>query len=575
MRKGLFILIVVFHWQLFIGLNLYAQVDYQRQYSNAKALFKDSKYQLAMEAFRPLVVYDQKNPFVEYASFYYAISAYRLSYETVARDMLLQIKQLYPSWDKMDEVNYWLARIHFDNQEYYRAMGMLKNISNKDMQEEIAQMKLYYFSRINSLETFQMLYREFPDDVIIGRAYAKLILNQPLATQDKDLLEQLIRKFKLPREEFAVADIPKSVKKKKYTVAVLLPFMANNLQPNLSRKPNQFVLDLYEGILLGLDSLTKRGVNIELLVFDTERSARTTESILKNPQLKEVDLIIGPLYREPIKLVQEFSAKNKINLINPISNDADIIELNPFSYLFNPSFETLARQSADYLAERVQRRNCMIIYGDQRKDSVMAANFKEVALDKGLNIVANLKFRKENSLQISDILATPTELDDKKRAVDFTLKRDSLGCIYVASEDPLIYMKVISGIEARGDSIRVIGAESWLETATIDYGSFERLGISLHAPGYFNHHSVSYIQFRDKYVKKHGKLPGAHARTGYELMLFYGMQLHNYGVYFQHELSSKSFYPGTLLTGFNYSKGRDNQVVPIVRFSRGELMRVN
>jgi TolA-binding protein len=87
-----------------------AQVNYQQQYSNGKLLFRNGKYNLAMETFKSLITYDQRNPFTEYASYYYALSAYNQGYGSVAKDMFSQIKKLYPNWDQIDEVNLWLAR---------------------------------------------------------------------------------------------------------------------------------------------------------------------------------------------------------------------------------------------------------------------------------------------------------------------------------------------------------------------------------------------------------------------------------------------------------------------------------
>lgn len=551
---------------------VHAQFDYQKQYTSAKQLFSNGKYKEAMEAFKPLIVYDKNNDFSEYASFYYALSAYQQSFGSIARDMLLQIKQIYPDWNRKQDVDYWLARIHFDNKEYYRGLDLLSKINDKSLLDDVISLKQHYFSREKSFATLELLHKDFPDDAAIGKSLAKAIVTQPQALQDKALLDLLIKKFKLPKDEFAVAQIPRSVKKNSYTVAVMLPFAVNNLQPNLNRKPNQFVIDLYDGILLGIDSLSKNGIVVNLLVYDTERSESTTATILENPELKSVDLIIGPLYREPIKLVNEFALKNKINVVNPLSNDSEVISNNPFAFLFNPSYETLASKAAHFIAEQSLRRNdCMIIGGDQKKDFTMMAVFDSIATINGINIVANLSYSRESSQQISELLSTPTELDDKKRAVDFTLRKDSLGCIFVTTEDPLIFMKVVSSIEARGDSIQVIGSESWLETATIDYTSFERLGIRLLAPGYYGANSSSYIKFQQSYSKKHGRLPNAYARNGFELMMIYGQAMHEYGNYFQHAFDAAAFLPGIIYSGHNYLAARDNQVVPILRFKQGEL----
>jgi hypothetical protein len=568
--------ITIFLLQLLYVKTSIAQQDYQKQYISAKQLFNESKYNQAMEAFKPLIVYDKNNNFSEYASFYYAISAYQESLSAIAKDMLLQIKQIYPDWDQIKEVDFWLARIHFDNKEYFRGMDILHKLSGKTMSADIIKLKQHYFSKETSLQTLELLYKDFPNEPAIGKALARAIIAQPRDLQNKDLLEKLISKFSLAKDEFALAEIPRSVKKNKYTVAIMLPFAVNNLQPNLNRKPNQFVIDLYDGLMLGIDSLRKTGIDIDVLVFDTERSEKTTAAILEYPQLKTVDLIIGPLYRDPIKLVNEFAFKNKINVLSPLSNDSEVIANNPFAFLFNPSYETLAKKAAQFISAQSLRRNaCMIIAGDQKKDLTMMAYFDSVASQNGIEIVASLSYSRETSQRISDLLATPTELDDKKRAVDFTLRKDSLGCIFVTTEDPLIYMKVVSSIEARGDSIQVIGHESWLESATIDFTSFERLKIKLLAPGFHQTKSSVYLNFQHSFAKRYGRLPNSFSRNGFELMMTFGNALFNHGNYFQHAFDKSGVLPGTIFSGYNYWEANDNQVVPVIRFRQGVLERLS
>ena len=106
--------VLAFSLLVFLAKSIYAQVDYNKQYFNAKALFRDGKYNLAMESFKPLIPYDPKNNYSAYASFYYALAAYNQNYKAVAKNTLNQLKTTHPKWDKMDEANFWIGKIHFD-----------------------------------------------------------------------------------------------------------------------------------------------------------------------------------------------------------------------------------------------------------------------------------------------------------------------------------------------------------------------------------------------------------------------------------------------------------------------------
>jgi len=116
-----------------VALVGWGQVDYQAQYKNGKDLFREGKYNLAMEAFKPLIPYDDENPYSAYASFYYALSAYRQNYPAAAKDMLLQIKKVHPKWEKMDEVNLWLAIVYRETDDYFQGVRALNEVNEQNM----------------------------------------------------------------------------------------------------------------------------------------------------------------------------------------------------------------------------------------------------------------------------------------------------------------------------------------------------------------------------------------------------------------------------------------------------------
>ena len=115
--------------------------DFRKQYQSAKDLFNTGNYSAAMTAFNALTVYDKNNPYSEYASYYYALSAYRLGYATVAKTMLLQIKTLHPDWNQMDEVNYLLGKLYFEQKEYFQATLVLGHVANVSFSEDIKSLK--------------------------------------------------------------------------------------------------------------------------------------------------------------------------------------------------------------------------------------------------------------------------------------------------------------------------------------------------------------------------------------------------------------------------------------------------
>jgi hypothetical protein len=155
--------------------------------------------------------------------------------------------------------------------------------------------------------------------------------------------------------------------------------------------------------------------------------------------------------------------------------------------------------------------------------------------------------------------------------LEFTLKKDSIGSIFVASDEPVIYTKIINSVESRGDSILVVGQESWLQDNAIEYEKFDDNGVVFIAPNYYSPTNPAFLKFRSSYINKHGVLPPDNAIKGYEAMMNIGRALQLYGIYFQDGLLSAGVLPGVLTSGYLLQPGRDNGLVPFVHFKEGQL----
>lgn len=564
--------LVVFLLLAACSIQLLAQVDYKQQYFNGKTLFREGKYNLAMESFKPVIAYDSKNPFAQYASFYYAVSAYKQGYASVAKDMFSQIKTLYPQWEKINEVTFWQAIIHFDTNDYFQALRLLGGLKERGMQEEIANAKEHYLSTITDPETLRMMLEEYPQDKLIARMLAKQLSKNITEKETREELEKLIDRFNFERGDFIV-EAPPSYFKDVYNVSVLMPFMVKTLSPNTDKKRNQIIIDFYEGMQLAADTLKQQGVNIDLRAYDTEGKNEKIKSILEKEELASSDLLVGPFFPEENDAVQKFSFENSINVFNPFQNNADLIQNNPYGFLLQPSFETLGRKSGEFAAKNTEKKNALIFYGQNVKDSVMAANFKVAAQANGLKVLYAYEIPNDATGRIVTILASPTEYDKWKKPIKFTLPKDSIGSIYVASNDPLIYSKVISSVETRGDSIMVLGSETWLtQNDAVDFDKYRNLNIVFSGPNYTSFSSREYKAFLNRYIRRHGRYPEELARRGYAFMMFIGQNFKKYGVYFQEGLLEEEKVPGVLVEGYNYQYSRDNQFVPFVKSDAGELV---
>ena len=148
---------------LAIGASAFSQ-DFKKQFNKAKDQFEKGNYSAAMDGFNALIVYDKNNPYPEYASFYYALSAQRLGFTTLAKNQFSAIRKTYPTWVQLNEVNLWLASLFFQQSDFFQAMLLLADIKDSSLGPKCDSLKRFYLSKIEDVETMKMLRENHPND---------------------------------------------------------------------------------------------------------------------------------------------------------------------------------------------------------------------------------------------------------------------------------------------------------------------------------------------------------------------------------------------------------------------------
>lgn len=123
--------------------------------------------------------------------------------------------------------------------------------------------------------------------------------------------------------------------------AILLPFTEDRR-----------MVEYYEGFLMAVDSLKRTGTSIDLYVYDCGKESSSLNSILAKSEMKDMDVIFGPMQQHHIKPLANFAKKNNIRLVIPFSSKEDevfntplIYQINtPQSYLYSEVYEHFTRQ---------------------------------------------------------------------------------------------------------------------------------------------------------------------------------------------------------------------------------------
>ncbi|MDP4239263.1 MAG: LysM peptidoglycan-binding domain-containing protein [Bacteroidota bacterium] len=167
---------------------------------------------------------------------------------------------------------------------------------------------------------------------------------------------------KSPKEEIKATEKRNSTKSfynKTIKIAYLLPFMLD--QPKNDLNDERF-LNFYEGSLLAINEAKQKGISLEVYTYDTERSEDKVNEILNIPELKTMDLIIGPAYSNMVPYVGNFSKENKINTLIPFTSKVPDIESNPYLFQFNPGQDLELEFLSDLISGKY--KNTHIVFAE-------------------------------------------------------------------------------------------------------------------------------------------------------------------------------------------------------------------
>ena len=549
------------------------------EYEAAKKVYKANDYAQAKSLFDGLRKMQHPPSLSPYIHFYYALAAYHNRETATAREAFAQIQTQFPDWNKRNDIHYWYAQCSFEMGDFEEALAALALIKDKHMDQQVLQMKKYFLKQIDNHTALEELIKKFPSDAIIKDILHKKVARQAYLTQDFTLLNSLKEVYNFSDYVYDPLKRLASKRKAAYDVAVFLPFFVEEL--NYEACTDQFVLDLYQGIQLAIEKLAGEGIIINLFVFDTKKNAAVTQELLAQEAMPYMDLIIGPLYPNTIPLVAAFAKKHKINLVNPISDNAAVTQGNPFAFLFQPDLETYAQRAAALTRSDIDAKGiaapCIgVFYGMDQKDILQATLYKEKVeqqLGKPIDLFVQL-----SNTTVKDFFeqasappeASPLEVveeDEDKNSFDFK----KLTHVYVPSNDELLVSNVISLCLKLGIKPQMIGHEQWIKKEILHIHQLKKLPIVFLSPNYIDYSRPALHIFRKKFFERNGTQPNEKSYIGYEMMLFFGQMLGRYGTYFQKEWENMH-YNGLIFQGVSYGKYHSNQHIPMLRFAKDQFV---
>ena len=540
------------------------------QYRTAKNQLDQGHYDVAMKQLQPLA--QPVNHFAQAADagYLYAVAATRLGQWAEAEQMLNLIRHEYPTYAALNEVLYLQGQVSFEQGDYDNALRTLGQLPAEQYAGLRENLQASYLAKLKDRATWQRLRQRYPNSKLVGRLYADFLVGSgPLADADRQQLDALVSQFKLDRGRYtgvlATAPPPPKAlpRKSTYNIGVLLPFELQDNSWQTQRK-NQFVTDLYAGLRLAQDSLQRAGHPVQLFAYDTGADTLTLKSVLALPELAGMDLLIGPVYKSGARLLARYAQEHQIACINPLSQDGDLVMNNAYHYLYMPSVATQGRLAAQFAASAFGiGRPALLLREDAKDDNDFAQAYQAAYEDAGGKILDSRAFRPDDAASLAAAFAG--------------LDLAAASHVVVASDNRKAGPAAFAALQALPYATRpaLLVPGTWLDNPGLGAGQLGGANVYYYYPKYLDPQRPSYRRFRQLYLAKQNLPPSVFAGQGYELLLFFGNALQQFGPAFQGGLATLPPQPGAVFEGLAYpGTAHDNQVVPMVKLSNLEFQLV-
>ena len=560
----------------------------QRRYDVAVGMVRAGDYERAKANLNQLI--QQRGPLAAYASYYYALAAFRQKDFNQSRLVLRQLMEVFPNWRRMDEARYLLAASYMELGGYEDALDVIRDISSATLRQDIASLEQTFIPRITDLNQLKQLNKTYPANRTIGLALIELIQRKSGNRDDLQLSDQLTNRFgapgvtttqpaAAPAEDVSnqPANRPARATRQKgyYNVALMFPFRADEFDADQRGRSNQYAYELYNGIKMAKSKLQEEGITVNLFAYDVDNDPNKTLEIVNSPVFAQTDLIVGPLYAEPNRIATAYANQNNVFLINPIATSSELVMDQPTSFLAQPSLNQQARKAAEQAQSLSDNRRAAVYFGTSRKDSLLAEAYRAELTQQKYQVI---DFRKLSGA--AQAMADAMQLTGKLTAstspsTPAQLAPISVGHVFFASSNEQDGPRMLDALNRRKVSAPLIATASAFDFYRNASSTFTRRDLYLLYPDFVDKSRESVVDFEQQYLAKRNTIPSVFAMEGYDMMLFFGRQLAKNALGTRNRNVLRSSDDDYLLSGFDYTETNENQVVPIVKCDGGKLVKIN
>ena len=354
------------------------------------------------------------------------------------------------------------------------------------------------------------------------------------------------------------ATFKEPARKQSLKIAVLVPMMVPNIpvDPDETMKlkrPTKLGLEFVNGMKLALESRTFPGFDaIDVRLFNTKKSDDITSELIANELPSyEPDLILGPIFNGPSKLIVEYANRVGVPHFVPFSPKFSLVDNTEQSFLATSGIQTQMQYLAKFVTDTIHARSVTVVTDGSSVAKYLSSAFK-TALKQG-----------KQPITIRDAF-----LPDVYKVDDFhaRLKSSPTDVVYMPMVKPDVANYFLTKMFTDSIGTQIIGLQDWPKFSRLETELMSNFKVMWPAAQQEGNDSTKFERFYKDYLRVYDAFPSQAAMRGYDLVTFV---LDNYGQYAKpitiaEAIRKASRWRG-ILQDYHYDEHQDNQAMQMLQ----------
>lgn len=292
-------------------------------------------------------------------------------------------------------------------------------------------------------------------------------------------------------------------------VAVILPFMLSN--PTMSKNA-KLKTEFYKGFLMALEKNKNKKINV--YAYDSAESLDTVKSILKNQELRNIDIFIAPEDDNQLAEIARYAQQNQSQVLNVFSTKNELYKENPYVINVNIPQELMYEEAVDaYMKQLKGSLPVILVNKSGAKDkSAFVEKVKNAMIEKNIDYT-ELEYNHELTIDTLSKLNEP----GKYAFILESSKRDELNNVITAIDK-------FQKDSIANHEVKLLGYPDWIIIKGTLADKLHQFNATIYSRFYYNENSADLKDFETEFHGWYGDdmisaMP-AQGVLGYDIGMF-------------------------------------------------------